>query len=302
MRVLSIDGGGIRGIIPALVLAEVEQRSGKRAYELFDLIAGTSTGGILACALCAPDPLPADQLVALYADEGPNIFDRSLWQRIRSANGLLDEKYDATALDRALERFLSDKRLAETKPDLLVPAYNMGDPGPYFFKSRKAREEGEDFPLSEVARATSAAPTYFEPLELGSQTLVDGGVFAANPAMCAFAEVMRFQPAADVVLLSLGTGQRTRKRRFADVKDWGLIEWAKPILDVVFDGVSDAVDYQLQHSLDEGKYWRLQVELTNASDDLDDANPENIEALRAHAEQLITDRSADIDAAIAALS
>jgi patatin-like phospholipase/acyl hydrolase len=302
MRVLSIDGGGIRGIIPALVLAEVEQRSGKRAYELFDLIAGTSTGGILACALCAPDPLPADQLVALYADEGPNIFDRSLWQRIRSANGLLDEKYDATALDRALERFLSDKRLAETKPDLLVPAYNMGDPGPYFFKSRKAREEGEDFPLSEVARATSAAPTYFEPLELGSQTLVDGGVFAANPAMCAFAEVMRFQPAADVVLLSLGTGQRTRKRRFADVKDWGLIEWAKPILDVVFDGVSDAVDYQLQHSLDEGKYWRLQVELTNASDDLDDANPENIEALRAHAEQLIADRSADIDAAIAALS
>jgi patatin-like phospholipase/acyl hydrolase len=302
MRVLSIDGGGIRGIIPALVLAEVEQRSGKRAYELFDLIAGTSTGGILACALCAPDPLPAEQLVALYADEGPNIFDRSLWQRIRSANGLLDEKYDATALDRALERFLSDKRLAETKPDLLVPAYNMGDPGPYFFKSRKAREEGEDFPLSEVARATSAAPTYFEPLELGSQTLVDGGVFAANPAMCAFAEVMRFQPAADVVLLSLGTGQRTRKRRFADVKDWGLIEWAKPILDVVFDGVSDAVDYQLQHSLDEGKYWRLQVELTNASDDLDDANPENIEALRAHAKQLIADRSADIDAAIAALA
>jgi patatin-like phospholipase/acyl hydrolase len=302
MRVLSIDGGGIRGIIPALVLTEVEKRSGKRIWELFDLIAGTSTGGILACALCAPDPLPAEQLVALYADEGPNIFDRSLWQRIRTANGLLDEKYDATALDRALERFLSDKRLAETKPDLLVPAYNMGDPGPYFFKSRKAREEGEDFPLSEVARATAAAPTYFEPLELGSQTLVDGGVFAANPAMCAFAEVMRFQPAADVVLLSLGTGQRTRKRRFADVKDWGLIEWAKPILDVVFDGVSDAVDYQLQHSLDEGKYWRLQVELTSASDDLDDANPENIEALRAHAEQLIADRSADIDAAIAALA
>jgi patatin-like phospholipase/acyl hydrolase len=302
MRVLSIDGGGIRGIIPALVLAEVEQRSGKRAYELFDLIAGTSTGGILACALCAPDPLPAEQLVALYADEGPNIFDRSLWQRIRTANGLLDEKYDATALDRALERFLSDKRLAETKPDLLVPAYNMGDPGPYFFKSRKAREEGEDFPLSEVARATSAAPTYFEPLELGSQTLVDGGVFAANPAMCAFAEVMRFQPAADVVLLSLGTGQRTRKRGFGDVKDWGLIEWAKPILDVVFDGVSDAVHYQLQHALDPNRYWRLQVELKNANDDLDDATEKNLLRLREHAEELITASSADIDAAIAALT
>jgi uncharacterized protein len=302
MRVLSIDGGGIRGLIPALVLTEIEKRSDKRVWELFDLIAGTSTGGILACALCAPDPLPAEQLVALYEEEGPKIFERSIWQRIRSAEGLLDEKYDAAALDRALERFLSDKRLAESKPDLLVPAYNMGDPGPYFFKSRKAREENEDFSLSEVARATSAAPTYFEPTELAGEALVDGGVFAANPAMCAFAEVMRFQPTADIVLLSLGTGQRTRKRRFADVKDWGLIEWAKPILDVVFDGVSDAVDYQLQHALDEGHYWRLQVELTDANDDMDDAGGDNLRDLRAQAEQLISDRSADIDAAIAALT
>jgi patatin-like phospholipase/acyl hydrolase len=301
MRVLSIDGGGIRGLIPALVLTEIEERSGKRIWELFDLIAGTSTGGILACALCAPDPLPAEQLVGLYEDEGPNIFDRSVWQRIRTAEGLLDEKYDAAALDRALERFLSDKRLAETKPDLLIPAYNMGDPGPYFFKSRKAREEGEDYALSQVARATSAAPTYFEPFQLSGEALVDGGVFATNPAMCAVAEVMRFQPTADLLLLSLGTGQRTHKRSFDEIKNWGLVEWAKPILDVVFDGVSDAVDYQLQHVLDEGHYWRLQVELTQASDEMDNANVENLADLRAQAEQLIADRSADIDAAIAAL-
>jgi uncharacterized protein len=302
MRVLSIDGGGIRGLIPALVLTAIEERSGKRIYELFDLIAGTSTGGILACALCAPDPLPAEELVGLYEDEGPKIFDRSVWQRIRSAEGLLDEKYDASALDHALERFLSDKRLAEAKPDLLVPAYNMGDPGPYFFKSRKAREEGEDFPLSQVARATSAAPTYFEPFELTGEALVDGGVFATNPAMCAFAEVMRFEPTANLLLLSLGTGQRTHKRSFDEVRNWGLVEWAKPILDVVFDGVSDAVDYQLQHVLEEGHYWRLQVELTQASDAMDDAGEENLRKLRAQAEQLIADRSADIDAAIAALT
>jgi patatin-like phospholipase/acyl hydrolase len=302
MRVLSIDGGGIRGLIPALVLAEVERRSGRRVWELFDLIAGTSTGGILACALCAPDPLPAEQLVSLYEDEGPAIFDRSVRQRIRSGEGLLDEKYGADALERALERFLSDKRLAESKPDLLVPAYDMGEPGPYFFKSRKARDEGEDYPLSVVARATSAAPTYFEPFPLADQALVDGGVFATNPAMCAFAEVMRFQPTAEIVLLSLGTGQRTRKRSFADVKDWGLVEWARPILDVVFDGVSDAVHYQLEHALEAGRYWRLQVELTRASDDLDDASEKNLRDLRGHAEELIAASSADIDAAIAALT
>lgn len=293
---------GSAGLIPALVLAEVERRSGRRVWELFDLIAGTSTGGILACALCAPDPLPAEQLVSLYEDEGPAIFDRSVRQRIRSGEGLLDEKYGADALERALERFLSDKRLAESKPDLLVPAYDMGEPGPYFFKSRKARDEGEDYPLSVVARATSAAPTYFEPLPLADQALVDGGVFATNPAMCAFAEVMRFQPTAEIVLLSLGTGQRTRKRSFADVKDWGLVEWARPILDVVFDGVSDAVHYQLLHALEAGRYWRLQVELTRASDDLDDASEKNLRDLRGHAEELIAASSADIDAAIAALT
>jgi patatin-like phospholipase/acyl hydrolase len=302
MRVLAIDGGGIRGIIPALVLSEVERRTGRRIYELFDLIAGTSTGGILACALCAPDPLPAEQLVAIYEEEGPAIFDRSIWQRIRSAEGLLDEKYDAGALDRALERFLSDKRLAESKPDLLIPAYNLGEPGPYFFKSRKARDEGEDFPLSVVARATSAAPTYFEPLPVAAQTLVDGGVFAANPAMCALAEVLRSGPLDEVRLLSLGTGERTRKRRFADVQDWGLVEWARPIIDVVFDGVSDAVHYQLLHALGEERYWRLQTELTLASDDLDDAGEENLRDLRTQAERLIEAESAKLDAAIAGLA
>ncbi|HLM09110.1 MAG TPA: CBASS cGAMP-activated phospholipase [Thermoleophilaceae bacterium] len=304
MRVLAIDGGGIRGLIPALVLAEVERRAGRRVFEMFDMIAGTSTGGILACALCAPDPLPAAELVALYEEEGPAIFDRSLFQRIKSADGLLDEKYDSAALDRALTRFLADKRLSETTPDLIVPSYDTAAPGPYFFKSRKARESPaqDDFPLSVVARATSAAPTYFEPSEVGARALVDGGVFAVNPAMSAFAEVLRFHPRAEITLVSLGTGQRTRKRTFREIKDWGLVEWARPILAVVFDGISDAVDYQLSHALDEGRYWRLQVELTQATDDLDDASAENLAALRRQAEALIREQSAALDAIVAALS
>jgi len=272
-------------------------------FELFDLIAGTSTGGILACALCAPDPLPASELVALYEDEGPNIFDRSLFQRIKSADGLLDEKYDDAALDRALERFLGHKRLAETRPDLIVPAYDTALPGPYFFKTTKARAtpETDDFPLSVVARATSAAPTYFEPLEVGERALLDGGVFAVNPAMSAFAEVLKEVDAREVVLLSLGTGQLTRKRSFDEIKDWGVAKWARPILEVVFDGVSDAVDYQLDHVLGGERYWRLQTELTLASDDLDDASDDNLAKLRGHAEDLIRERSATLDAALARL-
>jgi patatin-like phospholipase/acyl hydrolase len=303
MRILAIDGGGIRGLIPALVLTELERRAGRRVFELFDLIAGTSTGGILACALCAPDALPASELVKLYEEEGPEIFDRSLFQRIRSAEGLLDEKYDDAALDRALERFLQHKLLSETRPELLVPTYDTALPGPYFFKTTKARETpaDDDFPLSLVARATSAAPTYFEPVEAGARSLVDGGVFAANPAMCGLAEALNTVAPRDVVLLSLGTGERTHRRSFGEIKDWGLARWARPILDVVFDGASDTVDYQLDRVLGPERYWRLQVELTMASGDLDDASEDNLAKLRAHAEELIKQRSKDLDAVIGKL-
>jgi patatin-like phospholipase/acyl hydrolase len=303
VRILSIDGGGIRGIIPALVLVELEKRAGKRTFELFDLIAGTSTGGILACALCAPDPLPATQLVGLYRERGPDIFDRSLFQRIRSAEGLLDEKYDDAGLDSALEDFLSDKRLSEAKPDLIVPSYDTNSPAPYFFKTKKARESpADDFPLSTVARATSAAPTYFEAEHVGEKSLVDGGVFAVNPGMCALAEVLRFKPGAEVVVLSLGTGQRTTQRPFDEIKDWGLVAWARPILEVVFDGISDAVDYQLTQVLSETSYWRLQIELEGASDHLDDASEKNIAALEERAAALIAQSGDKLDAAVAAIA
>ena len=94
MKVLAIDGGGIRGLIPALVLAEIERRTGRRIADMVDLIAGTSTGGILACALGKPDPLPAAEIAALYDEEGPKIFDRSLLKKITSLGGYLDERYD----------------------------------------------------------------------------------------------------------------------------------------------------------------------------------------------------------------
>jgi len=302
MRVLAIDGGGIRGIIPALVLTELERRAGRRVFELFDLIAGTSTGGILACALSAPRPMPARRLVALYEEEGPEIFELSLAQRIRSAGGLLDEKYDSAALDSALVRFLSDKRLSETRPDLMVPSYDTAAPGPYFFKTTKARVDREDdFPLSVVARATSAAPTYFEPLEVGERSLIDGGVFALNPGMSAFAEVIGQSAVGDIVLVSLGTGEQTRKRPFDEVKDWGLVEWGRPLIEVVFDGSSDAVDYQLRQVLPSDRYWRLQVQLTAASDAIDDASADNLRRLRRHAEELVVAHDAELDAIVAAL-
>lgn len=291
MRVLAIDGGGIRGLIPALVLAELERCAGKPIAQLFDLIAGTSTGGILACALGKPGPPSARDLAALYREEGPKIFRRSLGQRLASAEGLLEEKHDDDALNAALRRWLGATHLAGCETRLLVTAYDLEAREPYFFKSWRPER---DAPLTQVARATAAAPTYFEPVRLGDRSLADGGVFANNPAMCAFAEAQRLAPGPHLVV-SLGTGQQTRPIRHEDAAGWGLVQWVRPVIDVVFDGVADTVDYQLRHLCETGDYVRLQTVLDRASDALDDASPRNLDALQRQAEELIARERGTID-------
>jgi patatin-like phospholipase/acyl hydrolase len=308
MRVLSIDGGGIRGIIPALVLAEVERRTDRRVHELFDLIAGTSTGGIIALAMTVPGPdgrsrWKASQLAELYRDKGGEIFSRSLWQRIRSAEGVLDERYPATGLEAELERHFGDARLRDALTPVLVTAYELERRKPFFFRSaRAAGDPTFDYPMRIAARATSAAPTVFEP-ELAVNdadgqryALVDGGVFANNPSMCAYAELLVTDLGTDVLMLSLGTGQLTRPIHYEQARDWGLLQWARPALDVVFDGVSDTTEFELEQLLGPERHVRLQTELDQgASDNLDDASPENIAKLESKARQLIEESDAELD-------
>jgi predicted acylesterase/phospholipase RssA len=284
VRVLAIDGGGIRGLIPALVLAEIERRSGRPAGQLFDLVAGTSTGAIIACALTRPDPLPAEEIAQIYVDEGPRIFDRSLLKRITSANGYLDERYDHAGLVAALERHLGGVRLADAQPDVLLTVYDL--------EAREARFLDRDTTMSMVdaAHASSAAPSYFEPVRTAGSTLVDGGVFATNPALCAYA--MAAEPVE--LLVSLGTGEHTRRLPYEEVRDWGRLEWARPILDVVFDATADAVDIQLSALIGDA-YVRLQTRLDEASDDFDDASPENLAALAREAERLIAEHDEELE-------
>ena len=302
---LSIDGGGIRGLIPALVLGEIERRTGRRTAELFDLIAGTSTGGILACALSrrGEDGAPAhsaEELAELYLSEGPKIFHRSLRKRVTSLDGLIDERYDDSGLDTALATYLGTDRLKEVLADVLITAYDVKDRFAFFFRSSRARtDDTYDFSLAETARAAAAAPTYFEPVEVtdaaGARTypLIDGGVYAVNPAMCAYAEVIAGGHELDV-LASLGTGVQTKAYEFDDVRGWGRVEWVRPLIDFVFDGVADTIDFEAA-ALAAGRYQRFQAELRYASDALDDASDGNLRRLQGDAERLIAERTADIE-------
>jgi uncharacterized protein len=311
VRVLCIDGGGIRGIIPALVLAELEERTGRRVAEMFDLIAGTSTGGILAAALVRPGDdgttprYTARDLVGLYEAEGPEIFERSLMQRIRSIDGWIDERYDDEGLAAALRRYLDGARLSDALTDVMITAYEIEGRFAFFFRSARARHDPTyDFTLAAACRATAAAPTYFEPAQVTdvagdrSYWLVDGGVFATNPALCALGDVARDGDVGEVdLLLALGTGSHTRPLPHAQVRAWGQLEWARSIVDVVFDGISDTTDFAVGRLLGPERYVRLQIALEHASDDLD-ASARNISTRRDEGNRLLREQAGVIDALV----
>jgi patatin-like phospholipase/acyl hydrolase len=310
VRILAIDGGGIRGIIPALILQRMEERLKQPISELFHMIAGTSTGGILGCSLTAPttegQPRSAAEIVDLYRVRGKDIFKSSFWHGFGSIGGMVDEKYPSEYIEDVLREYLADVRLSQIEQDLLVTSYDIHSRKPFFFKSWKARGEhlrnaesagDRDFLLRDVARATSAAPTYFEPAYVpnanGSRfALVDGGVYANNPVMCALSSARVLYPNANrFLIVSLGTGETQREIPYQEAKDWGLLEWARPLLYVLFDGVSDVADYHMQQMFSARDYFRFQIDISNdiddrmaPNDDMDDATPENIAKLEAAAQ------------------
>jgi uncharacterized protein len=303
IRVLSLDGGGIRGLISAMLLAELEARADRPVSKLFDFVAGTSTGGILALGLTVPGAAGqpryrAADLAQLYIEHGQKIFSRSLWHRVSSIDNLLDERYPSDGIEGVLKEYFGEARLKDTLVPVMVTAYEIERRAPFLFRTRYARaapRNGElfDFPLWQVARATSAAPTYFQPCKIAAgasdyYALVDGGVYANNPAMCALAEVKALYPDARVLIVSVGTGELCRRIPYEEAKDWGIKGWIRPILDVVFDGVSDTVDYQLRALLG-ADYQRFQIRLDEGSDDMDDASRTNVRVLRLLGERLATE-------------
>ncbi len=174
-RILSIDGGGIRGLIPARILVSLErklqQRSGRsdaRIADFFDLIAGTSTGGLITCLLLAPGKnewtpaFSAQDIADLYQDHGAEIFHASLGKRLRSLDGLLDERYEADGLERLIEDRVGDLWLSQLLKPCLITAYDVTQRKTKFFTQHDARNDDKDYQIKVVARATSAAPTYFE--------------------------------------------------------------------------------------------------------------------------------------------
>lgn len=314
MKVLSIDGGGIRGIAAAVTLKRLDEElyeaGSLRVIDCFDVFCGTSTGAIIAGGLALSKTRQADywdpaRIEAIYRDKGESIFGPrpSSWP-----NDLSRQHWDHRGLNAALREVFGDTTMSELPGNLIVPFYNMrantgksailAMGGPI---GRSGSLYG-DVRVQEVVQASASAPTYFNPLEIAGGNLgVDGGVFANNPALAGWIATRRLFPQSDALVVSIGCGDRVQ--RYPNRGTWGPAEWfdprdGVPLIDVLMRGQSDLVESQLDFLLgrDEG-HFRYQFSISDlsvparrgpggrgpagrpATGELDDARPENLAAL-----------------------
>jgi uncharacterized protein len=288
IRVLSIDGGGIRGLIPAVVCEKWEEWSGSRLHQLFDLMVGTSTGGLLAMGLSIPpNGKSAADVVSFYTKDGPKIFGdaRGLMRYFSRA------KYESDPLLEAVTRVFGDIRMSDALVELLVTTYDVKNCTPMYL--RKRSQGDANYLMREVAMATSAAPTYFPPAAQWDRVLVDGGMVANNPANLAFAEAKRLWPDEEVFLVSLGTGTLSQPETRRDVGARGSFAWAERVIDIMFDGSSRATHDVFRYSHGD-KYRRFQVGLSEHTKALDNASEKSLLGLRKLGEDLARDREREL--------
>ncbi|MDW7692475.1 CBASS cGAMP-activated phospholipase [Flammeovirgaceae bacterium SG7u.111] len=320
-RILSIDGGGIRGVLPGQVLCHVEkylqtitQDKSARLSDFFDMVAGTSTGGILACAFLLPDSssrpkFRSNEVVDLYLNRGEAIFDRPFFKKLRTLGGITDEKYPEKGLEKALEEYFGETKISQLLKPCVIPSYDVTRRKATFFRQHSAKKKGDcaDFLVKDITRATSAAPTYFEcanikSLEGDEYAMIDGGIFANNPGLCAYADARRFygKTASEMVIFSLGTGEKKKSYPYDKVKNWGLVQWPAPLIDIMMSSVAETVDFQLKQIYEAveqpSQYLRVNETLPEwVNEEMDDANEENMRALQQFGDQVFAKHKVAIE-------
>jgi uncharacterized protein len=281
-RILSLDGGGIKGAFTASVLTEIENEIGGPIGDYFDLIAGTSTGGILALGVAYR--IPAKTIRDFYRKMGPTIFPAT--GRL-GVSGLLRQlfgpKHSHATLRAALEQVLQKRKFGEAKNRLIIPTYDAI--GGRLFLLKTAHHERFKFDINalavDVALATSAAPTYFAaspfPVHEGS-SFVDGGVWANNPVLAAVIEATSFlgQPLDQIDVLSIGT--TSAPFNIADNRSAGIIKWNVGMINLMFEAQAETALVQAKLLLDD-RVLRINVTTKPGEYTLDDASAEKIDQL-----------------------
>jgi patatin-like phospholipase/acyl hydrolase len=291
-QILALDGGGLRGIFSAAILAALEEDLQVSVVDHFDLIAGTSTGGIIALGLGLG--LRPRQILEFYADLGAQVFRSP--PGLGQARQLLRAKYQPGPLRAALTGVFGDQTFGESAKRLVITSYNLGADDVYLFRTahhprlrRDWRERAVD-----VAMATSAAPTYLPGFPLSGTRLVDGGLWANNPAMVAVVEAVGTCgiPLEALRVFSLGTTVEVRHRS-RRLDRGGVLPWARAAVDVILRAQSISANNQVQHLLSPERLLRLNPVVPAGLFALDKVNISDLTGMAAHTSRTVSPRFAD---------
>lgn len=318
--ILAIDGGGVRGIIPAELLSNIERKLSHPLSRYFDVMSGTSTGAIIALGLNVPaDPeaevlrpvYTAQDIVHFYEKFSPVIFSAETAHPYESVWGWAGPYYSTQGIEKAAEAFYGDTLLDETLTNVVVPGFDIERYRPiYFCSHRAALHDHDNFYMRDVAIAACSAPTYFTPKRLfsldGSRySVIDGGIVANNPGLIAYAQAHTIftESPPTHLLVSLGTGQVIKTLKHRDMAKKGKIGWAQEVISLMLKSELKLVDDELRMLLPERigqlgiqkQYYRLQGVIEQKHERLDNSSFENLEALKHAADRFSEDFKDDIE-------
>lgn len=335
LNVLSIDGGGVRGIIPALFLEELEKRLQEkeedpmlRLADVFDLFVGTSTGGILTMGYVVPgaDGRPkysASDGVKFYTEDAETVFKPSIIRRFKIFKILEnaekffekfdDETHSSSGLESVLKRIFKDAKLKDAFKRTVITSFDIGQYKPAFFKSYRSSDNEHLF--REIARVTSAAPTFFEPVDgetlkpkIPDGVFIDGGIMMNNPVIAAITEAIEHPERKNraVNIVSLSCGDTKNPQKFEKLKDMIDVFWAQPIVKLLMDATGLANHYQAKYIVPQigakksndwgqgenaSRYFRYYIDLYRNDGkkvmEMDDSRPEHIDYLRMKGQEMI---------------
>lgn len=281
-QILALDGGGAKALFTAHVLARLEEDLSVSIAGSFDLIAGTSAGGIVALALGAG--FTPREIVSHYEELVATVFPaarRRLWRRSRQLTAPI---YDASALRSALTGLLGGRLLGDSAKRLVIPAWDVQRGSVHIFKTPHHTRLARDWriPMVDVAMATSAAPLYFPAARVDGHRLIDGGVWANNPSVVAIAEAVSMlgMPLDSVRVLNVGTtdGLTNHSKR---LDRGGLAHWAKPIAPLVLRAGSRGGQGIAEHLIGKSNYTRFDAVVPGGLYALDSADPRDLAGLAA---------------------
>jgi len=258
LRILSLDGGGIRGLIQISAIKRLEEKTG--FLSKINLFTGTSTGGLISLALAAG--ISPAVIKSIYLDEGKKIFSDSWLDDIKDLLGLTGADYDLENLESVLKKVFGELKMKDLKRPVIVTAFDLDNESlqkdkrtwePVLFSNIPANNKTSEVLVYKAALYTAAAPTYFPSVD----GYVDGGIFAANPsaqALC-YAQSVLGVPVSGCKLLSIGSGA-SLKYIEGMKNDWGYLQYLNPLLSMMFDGQIQSADLQCRELLRE-RYFRV---------------------------------------------